>query len=57
LSVKIGLASRTKRAELGTVRLVNRVAVGVNNIHIRSAPVFTGFVKKKRQADPAFFVF
>jgi putative component of toxin-antitoxin plasmid stabilization module len=57
LSLKIGLASRTKRAELGTVRLVNPVAVGVNNIHIRSAPVFTVFVKKKRQADPAVFVF
>jgi hypothetical protein len=46
-----------KVSELGTVRAVNRVAVGVNNIHIGSAVVFYGFVKKKRQAEPAFFFF
>jgi hypothetical protein len=46
-----------KVSELGTVGAVNRVAVGVNNIHISSAVVFYGFVKKKRQAEPAFFFF
>jgi hypothetical protein len=57
LILKIRLTSGAKRTKFCTVRLVNRVAVGVNNIHKSSAVVFTGFVKKKRQECPAFFIF